>query len=137
MAVFSHRNEVMFQHCDPAGIVFYPRYFEMINAAVESFFARAVDWPFSQMHGKERLGVPMGRISADFHAPSRLGDLLDWNVSIRRLGAASARFAIGATAVGERRVTCEATVVLVSLGEMKSRRWPEPVRARLLQFVEE
>ena len=28
---FSHEQRVRFGHCDPAGIVFYPRYFEMIN----------------------------------------------------------------------------------------------------------
>ena len=31
MAVFRHSIDVMFQHCDPAGIVFYPRFFEMMN----------------------------------------------------------------------------------------------------------
>jgi 4-hydroxybenzoyl-CoA thioesterase len=38
MMLFSINQKVLFKHCDPAGIVFYPRYFEMINDCVEAFF---------------------------------------------------------------------------------------------------
>lgn len=31
--------QIEFNHCDPAGIVFYPRYFEMVNSVIENFFA--------------------------------------------------------------------------------------------------
>ena len=34
---FLHPQAVLFRHCDPAGIVFYPRYFEMLNDCVEAF----------------------------------------------------------------------------------------------------
>ena len=37
MKVFSFSQDIGFRHCDPAGIVFYPRYFEMMNDAVELF----------------------------------------------------------------------------------------------------
>ena len=30
--------QIEFNHCDPAGIVFYPRYFEMVNSVCENFF---------------------------------------------------------------------------------------------------
>ncbi len=39
---------VEFNHCDPAGIVFYPRYFEMANSVVENFFRDEVDYPFAR-----------------------------------------------------------------------------------------
>jgi acyl-CoA thioesterase FadM len=31
---------VRFSHCDPGGIVHFPRYFDMVNSAVEDWFAR-------------------------------------------------------------------------------------------------
>lgn len=34
---FSYRQKVLFMHYDPAGIVFFPRYFEMMNDCVEAF----------------------------------------------------------------------------------------------------
>ncbi|WP_375689728.1 acyl-CoA thioesterase [Pseudooceanicola sp. LIPI14-2-Ac024] len=137
MAVFAHRNPVMFQHCDPAGIVFYPRYFEMINAVVETFFDQAVAWSFHQMHIVERLGVPMGRIAVDFHAPSRLGDVLDWTLAVDRTGGASADMVIRAAGGGEARLTVRGTLVLVDLDKMKSRRWPDRVRAVLESYAED
>ena len=39
MTVFTVDIPVRFQHTDPAGIVFYPRYFEMINQVIEDWFA--------------------------------------------------------------------------------------------------
>ncbi|MCO5127369.1 MAG: hypothetical protein M9957_08845 [Rhodobacteraceae bacterium] len=38
--IFRQDIRVGFNHCDPAGIVFYPRYFEMANTVCESFFMR-------------------------------------------------------------------------------------------------
>ena len=35
--IFERNKRVRFAHCDPAGIVFYPRYFEMLNELVEAF----------------------------------------------------------------------------------------------------
>jgi 4-hydroxybenzoyl-CoA thioesterase len=35
---FVMNQKVLFKHCDPAGVVFYPRYFEMINDCVEALF---------------------------------------------------------------------------------------------------
>jgi len=137
MPAFAHRTAVMFQHCDPAGIVFYPRYFEMINAVVEVFFGTAIAWPFHRMHVVERVGVPMGRIEAEFPAASRLGDELDWSLTVARVGGASADLLLRAACGGETRVTARGTVVLVDLDRMKSRRWPDDRRAALEHYAED
>ncbi|EAQ04152.1 probable 4-hydroxybenzoyl CoA thioesterase [Pseudooceanicola batsensis HTCC2597] len=137
MPAFAHRNAVMFQHCDPAGIVFYPRYFEMINEVVEVFFARALGWSFRQMHMVERLGVPMRRLATDFHAASRLGDELDWSLAVTRIGGASAEIEIRAACESEARLTARGTLVLVDLDRMTSTRWPEGRRATLESYAED
>ena len=116
MAAYSYRSDVMFQHCDPAGIVFYPRYFEMINAVVETMFRR---------------------INAEFHAPSRLGDVLDWTLDIRRIGGASLDAVVRASCGRQARLTAEVTLVYVDLDRMRSVRWPEDKRALLAQFKED
>ncbi len=137
MAAFRHQTKVMFQHCDPAAIVFYPRYFEMINTVIETFFDEAVNWSFRQMHTVEGVGVPLGQISSDFHAASRLGDVLDWTLSFIRIGGASANFSIDAMCADEPRLTASGTLVLVDLRQMKSRRWPDARRATLATFLED
>ncbi len=131
MAAFRYPIRVMFQHCDPAGIVFYPRYFEMINEVVETFFDEAVGWSFRQMHGVERIGVPMGRITTEFRAASRLGDVLDWTFVVTRVGGASLDFDLRAACDGEARLDTTGTLVLVDLDAMKSIPWPANHRATL------
>ena len=32
---------VRFEHCDAAGIIFYPRFFALVNETVEDWFCRA------------------------------------------------------------------------------------------------
>ena len=34
MKRFRQSQEITFRQCDPAGIVFYPRYFEMMNDVI-------------------------------------------------------------------------------------------------------
>ena len=46
---FRLTRPVEFNHCDPAGIVFYPRYFEMISATIERFLADAIDYSWTRM----------------------------------------------------------------------------------------
>ncbi|MFP5509907.1 MAG: acyl-CoA thioesterase, partial [Alphaproteobacteria bacterium] len=81
---YVHRREVMFKDCDPARIVFYPRYFEMLNDTVECFFDEVLGCPFEALH----LGhaVPTARIETVFLAPSRLGDWLEIAPECKRLG---------------------------------------------------
>ena len=137
MAAFSLTRPVRFRDCDPAGIVFYPRYFEMINDLVETFFDEGVGWSFATMHGEDGVGVPTGEISARFSAPSRLGEVLEWQLVVVRIGGASAGIRVTATGGGVLRLTAEATLVHVDLEAMKSTRWPAEIRARLGEYGEE
>ena len=36
--IFEHDQPVRFSHCDPAGIVYFPRFFDMAHAAMEDWF---------------------------------------------------------------------------------------------------
>ena len=87
---YTRHIRIEFNHCDPAGIVFYPRYFEMTNSVVENFFADEVGMSFAQMHNAGmRNGVPTVHIEADFMAPSRLGDKVAFTLIVRKLGGSS------------------------------------------------
>ena len=65
---FTLHQKVLFKHCDPAGIVFFPRYFEMINDAVEAMFEEILDWPFEKLH--EGFGAPTARIDVSSKRPA-------------------------------------------------------------------
>lgn len=126
--------QIEFNHCDPAGIVFYPRYFEMTNSVVENFFADVVGRSFAMMHNAAQNGVPTARIEADFIAPSRLGDKVLFSLRISRLGRSSATFLIQGHHADERRLSVNLTVVWVD--NLHSAPWPDAMRARLIAYQE-
>ncbi len=60
--------------CDPAGIVFYPQFFRMMNTGTHMMFA-SVGLPFHEMVAKYNTqGVPMLDVQATFRSPARFGD---------------------------------------------------------------
>lgn len=126
---YKRKIPVEFNHCDPAGIVFYPRYLEMTNSVVENFFREMMDYPFVRMMA-EGVGTPTVKLEMDFKAPSRLGDVLDWTLEVRRLGRSSAKLRISAEGEGKLRLQGHVTLVFASLtGEAQP--WPDPIWSRL------
>lgn len=126
---FRLQQPVRFQHCDPAGIVFYPRYFEMINLCVETWCEEVLSYPFSAMHGGG-FAIPTATISVDFTAPSRLGDVLEFSLEVEKVGRTSVSLAFRAVAGEELRLKGSSVLVHVDQKVGKPVRWPEDVRAR-------
>ena len=71
-----------FAHCDPAGIAYYPRYFELCDAAIEDWTAAVLGISRREMHVDRGLGLPTVTLTADFAMPSRLGDMLDFTITV-------------------------------------------------------
>ncbi|PZR00138.1 MAG: thioesterase [Cereibacter sphaeroides] len=132
---YTRTIQIEFNHCDPAGIVFYPRYFEMVNSVTENFFADEVGRSYAEMM-KAVSGVPTARLEANFRAPSRLGDKLEFTLEVVRLGASSVTFLIVGRGNGELRLSVEVTLVWVE-GSLSATPWPEDMRARLAAHQKE
>ncbi|GGX93897.1 4-hydroxybenzoyl-CoA thioesterase [Litchfieldella qijiaojingensis] len=126
------RRKVRFQHCDPAAIVFYPRYFEMINSVVEDFFAEVVEVDFRAMHVERHVGVPTVSLETRFHAPSRLGDELEFNLVPTAVGSTSLTLSIHARCEDETRLSCRLTLVFVDMDSGRPIPWPDAMRQRLV-----
>ena len=132
---YTRHIRIEFNHCDPAGIVFYPRYFEMTNSVCENFFREVVGYSYHAMMD-DGIGVPTARIETDFKAPSRLGDVLDWALVVERLGGSSVTFRLTACCAGAARVITRVT--LVWLGpDHRPTRWPDRIRAILAAHQEQ
>ena len=132
--IFHHQTRIEFNHCDPAGIVFYPRYFEMTNSVCENFFRAAVGYSYRAMMD-DGIGVPTARVETDFKAPSRLGDVLDWQLVVERLGGSSVTFRLDARCEGEHRLTARLTLVWLA-PDHRPARWPDHIRAKLIAYQE-
>lgn len=61
--------------CDPAGIIFYPRYFEIFDASTAMLFEAALGITKHEMFKTlEFSGWPLVRTQARFIRPTRFGD---------------------------------------------------------------
>jgi 4-hydroxybenzoyl-CoA thioesterase len=109
---FRRHFTVRFRHCDPAGIVFYPRYFEMMNDVLEDFLAE-LGAPFAAF-GERDVGVPTVALEATFARPSFLGDALTVEMTVARLGESSFALAYTGSCAGEERFTAKSTLVYAS-----------------------
>ena len=127
---FRTRRKVRFGDVDGAGLAFYPRYFEMLNEAVEDWF-ESLGWDFARMHLEEKAGVPMRRVEADFTAASRLGDVLDVELTVVNVGRTSIELYVAVSCGGEARWTVRAVLVFIALATGKAMPWPEDLRAKL------
>ncbi|WP_313352396.1 thioesterase family protein [Paracoccus sp. (in: a-proteobacteria)] len=132
---YRRRIQVEFNHCDPAGIVFYPRYFEMLNSVIENFFADVLAYPFTRIHVEEKCAVPTVQIDAGFQAVSRLGEMLEFTLEVQHVGRSSARLAQRATAGGQVKLQCTSTLVWVT-PDGRAAPWPEEIRQKMIAFME-
>jgi 4-hydroxybenzoyl-CoA thioesterase len=88
-AAFVDEQRVRFEECDPAGIVFFARWFEMMNRAVEDWFTGALGLDYNALIRDGRIGLGYAHSSCDFLRPGLMGDRLRFTVLVERLGRGS------------------------------------------------
>ena len=130
-AVFARVAPLRFADCDPAGIGFYPRLFEMLNAAVEDWAAERLGCPFAHMHGRLRRGLPTVRTEADFRLPLQLGETVSVELRPTGVGRSSVRLDFRFTVEGEVRVEGRSVLVWFDLDSRRATAWPEDLSRRL------
>ena len=128
---FTARTPLRFAHCDPAGIAYYPRYFEIVDAAVEDWNEVSLGVSRAVLHRDMALGTPAVAIEASFAAISRQGDLLDIAIEVREVGRTSLTLAAKVTSGGEQRFAATLKIVLMDLSTTKAVPWRDDWRARL------
>lgn len=132
---FESEKHVRFQHCDPAGIVFYPQYFVLFHELIEDWFNRGLEVKYADLIAVQRLGVPTVRLECDFIAPSAIGDTLRLRLVVRRVGTTSVALSLMAFSGDELRVRIEQVIVLFSLERRIPVTISEDLRRRIGKFI--
>ena len=132
---FTLIHRVRFADCDPAGIVFFPRFLEMVNDLVEDWFAQGLGMPFSEFHMVRGYGVPVVNTKVDFLKACHLGEPLSLELGIESLGGSSAVLAIRGHVEGEERLRLRHKVAIVSLRAQRAVPIPDELRTRMQRFV--
>jgi 4-hydroxybenzoyl-CoA thioesterase len=127
---------VRFSHCDPAGIVFYPRFFDLFSSALEDWFQSGIESPFGgDFMVTRNLRVPSLSITAEFVRPSHLGEVLDIDLWVTRLGRSSFELALAASVAGEPRLRVLWTMCVIDHATFKSTPIPDDLRSRMQRFL--
>ena len=134
---FRTERKIRFSHCDPAGIVYFVNFFDMVNAIVEDWFADAVGKDFEALHIQERVGFPIVNTGCEFFRPCHLGDRLELELEIARLGRSSIEFAVTGRVSGEEKFRARHKVALMSLDTQRALPIPDALRERMRPYVKE
>ncbi len=114
MAAFQREVLVRFGHCDAAGWVFYPRYFEMISDFVEDWFEDGLAASAPGLFHHKQILTPSVHFTVDFPHPTRYGDRLDFQSGGRqKLGHSSCELRIEASHPERAARLCRCARILV------------------------
>jgi 4-hydroxybenzoyl-CoA thioesterase len=129
-APFALSVPIRFSHTDPAGIVYFPNYFDFCNAAVEDLYSRALGVDYAKMIFETKRATPIVRAECDFFAPSHMGDTLDLTVLLGKIGRSSIEIDLYGHAAGTLRLKARLVTVHMDLETRKSTPIPDGLRAK-------
>ena len=132
---FRRPRLIRFSDCDPAGIVFYPQYFVMLNGLVEDWVNEGLGLSYHKLVVERRIGLPTVKLEVDFRAVSRMGDQVTLGLAVERLGARSMTLAVRCfdAAAGEVRMQMKQVIVTTSLETHRAVAIPDDMRAAILR----
>ena len=135
---FIKQEKIRFKHVDYAGIVFYPRFLEMLNDLVEDWFEEALERPFSKMH--ETNGIPTVDLKVQFKNAARLGENLTKKLWVKELKNSS--LICGFEFSNEQQKTVlegEVTLVKVVIQEdrnsIKAEAFNEEIKSKIANYI--
>lgn len=134
-ASFIRKLTVEWGHCDPAGIVFNPRFFEYFDWSTSLLVRERLGVEKAAMREIYGVaGIPLVDTRATFHRPARYGDEIEIVTAVATVGRSS--FEIEHKLFNKGELAVEARekrvwVVEEPDGRLKSRPMPEDVARRL------
>jgi 4-hydroxybenzoyl-CoA thioesterase len=114
MMVYKRSTRIEWGDCDPAGIVFFPRYFAMFDSCTTSLFTQALGmskYQFTRHY--DFAGYPMVDTRARFLKPTKFGDDVEIETQVTEFKRSSFNVQHRLTLGGELCVECLDTRVWV------------------------
>jgi 4-hydroxybenzoyl-CoA thioesterase len=135
MSAFQREILVRFGHCDAAGWVFYPRYFEMISDFVEDWFEDGLAASAPGLFHHKQILTPSVHFTVDFVKPTHYGERLTFNLWTVKLGRTSCELRIEASHQGEVRMRVKQVLVFISASTARATEIPPELVSRMQRFA--
>ncbi|MBI2313809.1 MAG: acyl-CoA thioesterase [Betaproteobacteria bacterium] len=134
--IFQVERLIRFADCDPAGIVYYPNYFNMFQSLVEDWFNQALGIDYADYIGRRQLGLPSVKVECEFLRPCRFGDTLALALQIDRIGRTSFGYIATGRVGTEEHLRGRGVIVTTSLTTLRPIPIPEDLMKRLQVYRE-
>jgi len=131
VGAFTRSVTIRFSHCDPAGIVYFPHYFDMFNGLIEDWYTYELKHNYAELIMGGRFGFPFVHIECDFKVPSRIGEIIELTLLVERIGRSSLGIAIVCHRDGLVRLRARMITAMMSLETKKPEPLPQALRAAM------
>jgi 4-hydroxybenzoyl-CoA thioesterase/acyl-CoA thioester hydrolase len=126
--------KIRFGHCDPAGIVYTPQFFNIFNVAIEEWYEASLGISYYELIGARRTGLGYVNAHADFFQPAMMGDVIEVAVHVERVGTSSFVLQLHAFKDEHEALRGRFTVVTTDLDAHRSVPIPTDLRDALLAY---
>src|SRR3990172_5808524 len=126
---------IRFSNCDPAGIVYFPEFFDLINSLVEDWFTIGMDTSYADLMMRAHIGTPTIDIQCEFIKPCRYGERLTLELAVTKLGRTSFQLAETGTVAGELRWRPRHVLCFLSTETYRPVAIPEALREKMSRFM--
>ena len=133
--VFVHDELIRFAHCDPAGIVYFPRFFDLAHSTMEDWFASGLEQPLPDLIRERRVGTPTVSVQCEFVKPLRMGDTLRFELRVLKAGNASVQLAYTGKKDGVEHLRMLQTIAFIALDGGSATPIPEDLRPRIEEYL--
>jgi len=131
---FTRSVPVRFSHCDPAGIVYFPHYFDMFNGLIEDWYGQELGYDYAELIMGNRYGFPFVHIECDFKVPSRINETIDLTLLVERIGRSSLSITIVCHRDGLERLRARMVTAMILLQTGKAVELPQALRDRIESY---
>ena len=134
MLTSSRKLRIEWCDCDPAGIIFYPRYFEMFDTSTTMLIERALGMnKIDYMKAYSIAGHPLVETRARFRFPTRFGDEIEIETKLVECGRSSFKIEHRLTKAGAVAAEgFETRVWVIRPADDPQRLTPQPIPAAVL-----
>ena len=125
--------------CDPAGIIFYPRYFEIFDTGTTALFERALGMnKIAYLRAYDFAGHPVVETRARFRQPTRFGDDISIETTLVECGESTFKLEHRISKGGALAVEGFETRVWVKRDAGNPRRMqPQPIPAEVVSRLKQ
>jgi len=130
-ADFAREVAIQFTHSDPAGIIYYPNYFDMIGDLIEEWLRSALGIDYTRAVLDDGVGLPIAGAEFQFRAPVKMGDRLTLELGVITVAADSVGLSIRGHSAGRQCLEGTVNCTMVQLATRGAIQIPVELRAKL------